>query len=539
MRIGTKVSFPWVSILLISFALSPTVLGQGQQSSEQPRACRSVHLFYPAPESTAFYNEVTITKSTPGTYFMACGFSKGYFGIQELSGGKKIVLFSVWEPGKQNNPNITPEDRRVKELAAGENVRVKRFGGEGTGGQSFYDYQWKIGQTCRFVVYAKAAGDRTEYAGYFYVPEESRWQHMATFSTLADKHLLRGYYSFVEDFVRNGKSAQISRRSEFGNGWVLTGDATDAKTQTWQPLTSARFSADNTPTDNIDAGSVNDRFFLATGGDTRNATTKLREVTRLAKAERKPPLDCPDAFGNGSISKRQLRILSYNIKHGRGNDQAVDLKRTASVIRRLNPDIVALQEVDANVKRSGNVDEPVMLARQTGLPHHEFGSFFKYQGGDYGMAILSRFPIENATNLRLPNGAEERTSLIAEIAIDDKAKVSVADVHFYQSEAERLAQANTLLKHLSQHQNQNDVFIVGDFNSTPGSAVMNLFAKNWLLPDKGEDHFTFAADNPNTEIDFAMTKRESNWTINSIDVIEEPMASDHRPLVMDVELNHQ
>ena len=84
-------------------------------------------------------------------------------------------------------------------------VSVYLFGGEGTGGQSFYDYDWKIGESVRFVVFARPDGpDRTQYAAYIYLPNESRWQHMATFSTLAGGRLLRGYYSFVEDFLRNG-----------------------------------------------------------------------------------------------------------------------------------------------------------------------------------------------------------------------------------------------------------------------------------------------------------------------------------------------
>ena len=158
---------------------------------------------------------------TRGSYFAVCGFSKGYFGIQELGSGKKVAIFSVWEPGKQNNPNATPEQRRVKAIASGDGVRVKRFGGEGTGGQSFYDYDWKVGESVRFAVFAKSDGqDRTQYAGYIYVPEEHRWQHMATFSTLANGHLLRGYYSFVEDFRRDGESARIVHRANYGNGWI-------------------------------------------------------------------------------------------------------------------------------------------------------------------------------------------------------------------------------------------------------------------------------------------------------------------------------
>src|SRR5690242_8218631 len=130
-------------------------------------ACRSVHLRYPAPEGVAFYNEVTVDRSAPATYFCACGFHMGYLGIQELGDGKKVVIFSVWEPGKQDDPKAVAEDRRVRLVAKGEKVRTGRFGGEGTGGQSFLDYDWQVGRTYRFLVTASPAGERTEFAAYF------------------------------------------------------------------------------------------------------------------------------------------------------------------------------------------------------------------------------------------------------------------------------------------------------------------------------------------------------------------------------------
>src|SRR5262249_17752420 len=83
-------------------------------------ACRSVHLHYPAPEAVAFCNEVTVDRSAPGTYFCACGFHMGYFGIQELGNGKKVVIFSVWEPGRQDDPKAVAEERRVRLVAKGE-----------------------------------------------------------------------------------------------------------------------------------------------------------------------------------------------------------------------------------------------------------------------------------------------------------------------------------------------------------------------------------------------------------------------------------
>jgi hypothetical protein len=253
-------------------------------------ACRSVHLGYPAPEGISFYNEMTVEKSADGTYFMAAGWSKGYFGIQEVANGKKVVLFSVWDPTAGNDPKTVDESKRVKMLHKDEAVRVKRFGGEGTGGQSFFDYDWKIGQTYRFLLSAKPDGDkRTAYSGYFFIPEKNEWKHLVTFSTITNGALLKGYYSFVEDFRRNRVSTTKERRARFGNGWVkpAKGD--------WLALEKARFTADSNPVLNIDAGATDDRYFLATGGNIENKSTKLNDTISRdkQKSAAKPPTDLP------------------------------------------------------------------------------------------------------------------------------------------------------------------------------------------------------------------------------------------------------
>ncbi|HEY2910491.1 MAG TPA: DUF3472 domain-containing protein, partial [Gemmataceae bacterium] len=246
-------------------------------------ACRSVHLGYPAAEGVAFYNEVAVEKSADGTYFMVCGWSKGYFGMQELASGKKLLLFSVWDPAAGQDAKKVPEGKRVKLLHKGDGVRVGRFGNEGTGGQSFFDFNWKIGETYRFLVTAAADGpDRTAYAGYFYLPEKKAWKHLVTFSTLTKGERLRGCYSFIEDFRRNKVSATKERRATFGNGWIKT-----AKGE-WLPLEKARFTADSNPVLNIDAGAKDQRFFLATGGEVTNATTRLRETMTRTKGPASP-----------------------------------------------------------------------------------------------------------------------------------------------------------------------------------------------------------------------------------------------------------
>jgi|GEM_PF-267442 isoaspartyl peptidase/L-asparaginase-like protein (Ntn-hydrolase superfamily) len=253
-------------------------------------ACRSVHLAYAeVPPAAVFYNEVKVESSADGTYFCVCGFSRGYYGIQELYDGRKVLIFSVWDPGQQDDPNSVDPANRVKLLHQDESVRVGRFGNEGTGGQSFLDYDWKVGQTYRFMVAARRVKDRTEYAAFFFHPEEKAWKHLVTFSTLTKDTQLKGYYAFVEDFRRNRVSATKTRRAAFPNAWVMTSDAK------WQPVEKARFTADGNPVVNINAG-VNERqFYLATGGDITNDDVKLRAVMQRDVKEAKAPADAEQA----------------------------------------------------------------------------------------------------------------------------------------------------------------------------------------------------------------------------------------------------
>jgi len=244
------------------------------------RAARSVHLWWDASDGDLFYNEATIQESVPGSYFMACGWNTGYFGIQELGRGRKLVIFSVWDPTRGDNPNAVPDEQRVEVLHQDPDVQVSRFGGEGTGGKSLFDFDWQNGQAYRLMVRGEVQGEKTAYSGYFFLPGENRWKHLVTFRTRTGGQPLKGYYSFVEDFRRDGRSPHEVRRALFGHGWVRSLDGR------WNALTKATFTADRTPLDNINAVLDGDRFSLATGGETKN-TTPLR--SNLERA----PLDVP------------------------------------------------------------------------------------------------------------------------------------------------------------------------------------------------------------------------------------------------------
>lgn len=244
----------------------------------QFRAARSVHLGYPAAEGEAFYTEAVVEQSVNGSYFMLCGWNTGYFGIQQLSSpADKVVLFSVWDPTRGDDPGAVKTEDRVEVLYEGEGVRIRRFGGEGTGGQCTWRHAWGAGQTNRCCVEARVEGNKTAYTAWFFRNDTQEWKKLAAFRTRTGGLPLRGYYSFIEDFRRDYKSAQETRRARFGNGWVKAAQGD------WLPLRRARFTASGAEwesKENIDAGHTNGWFWLATGGDLK-MSRELRSYVDL------------------------------------------------------------------------------------------------------------------------------------------------------------------------------------------------------------------------------------------------------------------
>jgi len=136
------------------------------------------------------------------------------------------------------------------------------------------------------------------------------------------------------------------------------------------------------------------------------------------------------AMGRGAAAESTLRILSYNIHHGRGTDGVVDLERIAGVIRGCAADVVMLQEVDDRTDRTGRIDQTSELARLTGL-HAEFGRQIDYQGGRYGQAILCRTPLEEPRVHVLPGDPDRETR----IAFSARTAGAAADVPGRQPDA--------------------------------------------------------------------------------------------------------
>jgi len=243
----------------------------GMHFNPKPRRnAASVHLRYPLPDSAkaiAFYNEITIPvgANDPHSYYMANGFSRGYFGIQIISPTERRVIFSVWDAGNEPvDRSKVPEDKKVQLLATGREVVADGFGNEGTGGHSHWVYPWKNGTTYGFLVTAMRDTVKmtTIYTGYIYLPEMKQWKLLASFKAPLDGGYLKNLYSFVENF--SGENGQLQREALYRNQWIQLEDGK------WQELTTAVFSTDATGRagDRIDygAGESDGQFYLWNGG---------------------------------------------------------------------------------------------------------------------------------------------------------------------------------------------------------------------------------------------------------------------------------
>jgi endonuclease/exonuclease/phosphatase family metal-dependent hydrolase/dienelactone hydrolase len=233
--------------------------------------------------------------------------------------------------------------------------------------------------------------------------------------------------------------------------------------------------------------------------------------------------------GNGN--SRQLRVLTYNIHHGQGVDGKLDLQRIAKVIRSASPDIVALQEVDQNVGRSESIDQPALLARLTDM-QVVFGGNISLQGGQYGNAVLSKLPILAHQNQLLPriDNGEQRGVLVTQLRVGRQV-LSLLATHFdhRRDDRERLASAE-MIKQIALGLVPGPTVLAGDINASRDSPVLESLTQVWTIAGENEQP-TIPVAKPERQIDFVLTDPTDRWRVVKTEVIDEPIASDHRPLL--------
>jgi hypothetical protein len=253
------------------------------------RNAASVHLAYPVDKDKkveAFYCEMTGLEDPVWTYYMACGWHRGYFGMQVNGPTERRIIFSVWDSGGEAvDRGKVADENRVKLVAKGEGVYTGDFGNEGTGGHSHMVYPWKTGEKQRFIVTAKPTDEtHTIYSGYYFHPDKKQWVLISSWKAPREGGYLRGLYSFSENF--GGANGHVLRKALYGNQWIRTADGQ------WIELTTASFSHDPTgKADRLDRfmGVENGQFFLSHGGFVPGFTQYGEKVTRPAVGQ--PPSD--------------------------------------------------------------------------------------------------------------------------------------------------------------------------------------------------------------------------------------------------------
>ena len=250
----------------------------------------------------------------------------------------------------------------------------------------------------------------------------------------------------------------------------------------------------------------------------------------------------PKSLARGSFhstpKSQTLRVMTYNIHVGVGMDKKLDLPRIASVIKQQHADLVGLQEVDRGVERTGRVDEIAELAKLTHMDY-AFAFNLKYQGGQYGVAILSRYPIKSTDHRLYKNTREaERRGLIrAEVDVGGRIMNFVTTHLDYQYDDGRLFEAQQLLAALKDV--TGPLIVVGDFNDVPAGGAYKLmrgqFDDAWSDGQPADPGYSYPADKPAKRIDYILFRKGDRIRTKEVWIVN-TLASDHVPVVADLEI---
>ncbi len=229
-----------------------------------------------------------------------------------------------------------------------------------------------------------------------------------------------------------------------------------------------------------------------------------------------------------------LRVMTYNIHHGEGLDGKVDLLRIAQLIQREGADIVALQEVDKGVARTARRDFPAELAALTGMAC-VFSNNFAFQGGEYGNAVLTRFPVLRVANTpyQMLREGEQRGLMQLVLEVHGRELVFMnTHIDYRPDDAERMLNVGEIETRLKQYAGR-PIILSGDFNTTPDSRVCRRlnekFDDTWARVGQG-DGFTIPAEQPAKRIDYIWIAKDKSLVPLKVWVPRSD-ASDHLPVV--------
>lgn len=208
-----------------------------------------------------------------------------------------------------------------------------------------------------------------------------------------------------------------------------------------------------------------------------------------------------------------IRVMSYNIHHGEGLDGKLDLERIAKLIVDARADIIGLQEVDRGCERTQKRDLPAELARLTGMTV-QFDKNIPNQGGEYGNAVLTKFPIKRAKNTHLKSFANGEQRGVQQLVLDVRGReVLFMNTHLdaRRDPVEREHSAGELLQIVAAA-GQMPVILVGDFNAIPEAPsvakVREALTDSWTVANK-DPGFTIPVKKPSRRIDYVWITKDS------------------------------
>ncbi|WP_057938530.1 endonuclease/exonuclease/phosphatase family protein [Algoriphagus resistens] len=226
---------------------------------------------------------------------------------------------------------------------------------------------------------------------------------------------------------------------------------------------------------------------------------------------------------------QSLKVISYNIHHGADKNEVNTLEEIAEYIKGTQADLIGLQEVDSMCNRSGKVDQMKVLADITGM-HYAFQRHFEYDGGAYGLGILSKYPIisqqhDQITSIK--NGEKRSLALLStKISLANKKVLVFATVHLALDQSMRLIQSAETLGFLEA---DSPLILTGDFNAEPGTEEIELFSRQLKMADEKLGN-TFPVIDPSKKIDYIWTSKVHIKKVTHVKIPSTIHYSDHLPI---------
>ena len=239
---------------------------------------------------------------------------------------------------------------------------------------------------------------------------------------------------------------------------------------------------------------------------------------------------CLFAMALSAHSQNDLKLMSYNIRNAKGMDNVRNVQRIVNVINNEAPDVVAVQELDSMTTRSNQTFVLAEVAERTQM-HASYAPAIDFQGGKYGIGILSKDKPLDIQTYPLPGREEKRMLMVAEFK-----DYFFACTHLSLTEEDRLTSLEIIKN--SVKSNQKPFFLAGDLNDTPNSKFIQALQEDFLILTNTKKP-TYPAPEPKETIDYiaAWKGNTDNFANLSAQVVEEPLASDHRPLTVQLRMS--